>query len=148
MSTLDSVKMKVQRILTDGLGKVEVDRDGDYIVRYESAVTFVSVYLQQEDDPDSDVVIRCYSLMVVEVPVTPAVFKWVATEGQDFAFGGSYMVMRDDEKECFIGFRYTIVGNDLDPHELVSAVIRVTTTANRLDDELKAKFGGRLFSES
>jgi hypothetical protein len=38
MSMIDEIRKKVQRILTDELGRVEIDRDGDYVLHHESAV--------------------------------------------------------------------------------------------------------------
>jgi hypothetical protein len=146
MSTIDTVKGKIQRILADQMGSVKIDRDGDFIVTHESAVTFVSVYPVNEDE-DADIVIRCYSPMVKDVPLTPELTKWIAVEGQQFAFGGCYINPDDDGKNCWVYFRYSIVGNDLDPNELISAVYRTVFTANDLDDMLKEKFGGKLFNE-
>lgn len=147
MSMVDTVKGKVQRILADELGSVEIDRDGDFIVKHESAVVFVSVF-PFNDKEDADIVIRCMSPMVKDAPLTPALTKWVSIEGQQFFFGGCYIIPSEDESTGWIYFRYTLVGNDLDPNELLGAVYRAAFTSNDLDDMLKEKFGGKLFTES
>jgi len=146
MNMTDTVKAKVQRILADELGSVEIDRDGDFIVKHESAVTFVSVFAFN-DNEDSDIVVRCVAPMVTAVPLTPEVFRWVAVEGQRFTFGSCYVVPEENPANGWIYFRYSIVGNDLDSNELLSAVYRTAFTANEYDDKLKELFGGKLFSD-
>lgn len=146
MSLVDTVKGKVQRMLAEELGSVKIDRDGDFIITHESAVVFVSVFAFN-DDEDSDIVIRCTSPMIKDAPLTSELTKWVAIEGQRFSFGGCNLNPNEDGTTAWIYFRYSIVGNDLDQNELLSAVYRTVFTSNNLDDELKAKFGGELFTE-
>jgi hypothetical protein len=86
MSMIEEVRKKVQRILTDDLGRVEIDRDGDFVLHHESAVVFVSLR-EMSDKPDANIVINAFCPMVINVPLTPEVYKWVATEGQHYFFG-------------------------------------------------------------
>jgi hypothetical protein len=148
MNMTDTVKGKVQRILADELGSVEIDRDGDFIVKHESTMVFVSVFAFNDDDEDSDIVVRCLAPMVTGVPLTPEVFKWVAVDGQRFHFGSCFITPEEDPANGWIYFKYAIVGNDLDSNELLSAVYRTAFTANDFDDKLKEQFGGKLFTES
>lgn len=144
MSRTDEVKNKVQRILADDLGSVKIDKDGDFVVVHESAVTFVQVYSRNESDPEADIVINAFCPLIINVPLTPALYEWVATEGQEFYFG-SCRVIPDDEKTGRVLYRYSIVGNDLDPNELFTLVYTVAMTSNHLDNDLQKKFGGELF---
>jgi hypothetical protein len=148
MSMIDEIRKKVQRILTDELGRVEIDRDGDYVLHHESAVVFVSLQ-ERGEEANVDVIIRAFCPLVVNVPITTEVFKWVATEGQSFFFG-SCVLFLEDENEKFgrINFGYSIVGNDLDPNELQNLIYSVMFTGNTLAEVLKGKFGGLLFSET
>jgi len=148
MSIIEDVRKKVQRILTDMIGRVEIDRDGDYVLHHESAVVFVSLR-EMSDKPDTNIVINAYCPMVINVPLTPEVYKWVATEGQHYFFGRCQIFENDDNKKLGrILFGYSIVGNDLDPNELENLIFLTMSTGNQLDDMLKDKFGGKLFSES
>jgi hypothetical protein len=147
MSMIEEVRKKVQRILTDDLGRVEIDRDGDFVLHHESAVVFVSLR-EMSDKPDANIVINAFCPMVINVPLTPEVYKWVATEGQHYFFGHCQIFENDDnEKLGRILFGYSIVGNDLDPNELQNLIFLTMSTGNKLDDMLKDKFGGKLFSE-
>ena len=148
MSMIEDVRKKVQRILTDDLGRVEIDRDGDFVLHHESAVVFVSLRVMN-DNPDANVVISAFCPLVINVPLTPDVYKWIATEGQQFFFGHCQLFVNDDnEKLGRIHFGYSIVGNDLDPNELQNLVYVAMITGNQLDDMLKDKFGGQLFSNT
>lgn len=146
MTMTDSVKGKVQRILADALGSVEINREGAFVVRHESTVTFVEVFPINETE-DADIVVRVVCPMVTAVNMTADVMRWVAIEGQQFHFGSCYVNPDTDSSTGWIYFRYSIVGNDLDPNELIGALYRTVNTANDLDDILKDKFGGKLFSE-
>jgi hypothetical protein len=85
--------------------------------------------------------------MVIGVPLTQDVYKWVATEGQNFHFGSCYVTIEENPANGWISFGYSIVGNDLDQNELLSAVYRTVFTANDLDNTLLQKFGGKLFTD-
>lgn len=142
MTAVDQTRNKVQRILTSKLGRVEVDRDGDFVVRHESAVAFVSV---REGFGDGTLVdVRCP--MVKGVKITNELCRWVATEGQDFKIGGTYLMEEsDNDKQCWIFFHYSLTADDLDESELMNAVFAIVFTAQELDNELQDKFGGELF---
>ena len=148
MSMIEDVRKKVQRILTDELGRVEIDRDGDYVLHHESAVVFVALR-EFDDSPDANIVINAFCPLVVNVPLTPDVYRWVATEGQQFFFGHCQLFENDDnDKLGRILFGYSIVGNDLDPNELINLVFVAMVTGNQLDDMLKDKFGGTLYRDA
>lgn len=148
MTMIEDVRKKVQRILTDEFSRIEIDRDGDYVLHHESAVVFVTL-LSKGDKEDSNIVVRAFCPLVVDVPLTPDVYKWVATEGQHFYFGHCQLFENDDNpKLCRILFGYSIVGNDLDPNELINLVFVAMVTGNQLDNMLKDKFGGQLFSDT
>lgn len=144
MSAVDRVKKKTQQILTDILGSVRIDKDGDFVVTHESAAVFVTV---TEGFGDDGTIIGVECPMVVDVKVTSDLYKWIATEGQSYILGSCRLMSGDDFKTAMIAFRYNIIGDDVDESELKAAVFAVTLSANKLDDELKKKFGGRLFTE-
>jgi hypothetical protein len=145
MSRTDEVRNKVQRILAEDLGSVKVDKDGDFVVVHESAVTFVQVYSRNESDPEADIVINAFCPLIIDVPLTSALYEWVATEGQEFYFGSCRVVKDDNGKTGRVLYKYSIVGNDLDPNELFTLVYTVAMTANQLDNDLQKQFGGNLF---
>ena len=141
MPTVDDVKAKVQRILQANLNRVEIDRDGDFMVRHESAVVFVRVL---EGFGEDGVIVRVNCPLVVDVPVTPELTLWVATEGQDYIIGSTQLVIREDGTG-WLFFAQNIIADDLDESELMGTIFGVTFTSNDLDNELRDRFGGQLF---
>jgi hypothetical protein len=141
MSAVSETKSKVQRMLVDLYGSVEIDRDEDFVVRKGSAVTFVRV---REGFGDGTLVdVKCPILF--DAPLTPELFKWVATEGQEFKLGGVWVNPNEDGKTGWVYFRYAITGDDLDESELQNAVGVVVSGGDRLDNELQERFGGEIF---
>ena len=144
MSVVDQVRTKVQRILTDNFGKVEIDRDNDFVVRKDSAVTFIRI---REGFGDDGAIIEVKCPLLMEVTLTKELFQWVATEGQRYKLGSVYVNPDDNGKTGWVYFRYAIIGQDLDESELMTAVGVVLVTSDELDNELQEKFGGELFGE-
>jgi hypothetical protein len=141
MGAIDDVRNKVQRILTQH-GRVELDRDGDFVLRQGSAVTFVSVRKGFGED-GTIVSFRCP--LVNKVKLTPEVYKWVATEGQHYKLGGCQVVpSREHQDSGSIWFSYAIVGDDLDESELMAGTRATILTSNDLDNQLRDMFGGEL----
>jgi len=141
--SIDQVKAKVQRILTETFGSVSVDQDGDFFTRFDSAV----VYIRPFEKSDEVTLVRTWSIMLRDVPLTPEVYRWVATEGQAFFFGRAQLFEEEGGKGS-IHFSHNLLGDFLDPEELQWAVIALGNSANELDDQLQSRFGGRKFLDS
>lgn len=132
------LKDKIQRILTDKLGSVKIDRDGDIVLENDSAIGFVSV---RELGPDTTVV-KVASPVLRDVELTPALYEWVATEGQNRLFA-HYRVVFPKNGAAMLMLEHDLLGDSLDPDELLFAVFSVMTGANDSDEELQSRFGGR-----
>lgn len=137
---LDALNLKVQRILTDRFGTVQIDGDGDYTLRYESARVFVGC-----SEWGENTVVRVFAPVLFGVPPTPELYEYVATEGGNYILGG--LCARPGDGGVTLEFRYTVLGDFLDAEELAQAVMAVIFTANGLDDKLKPRFGGSRFHE-
>jgi hypothetical protein len=135
--TIDAVRSKVQRILTDMLGSVTVGADGIIILHNGSTAGIVDVV----DWGDGDTIVKITSPMLSNVRLTPEVYEWVATEGQNKWFAHA-RVARESETHGRILWEYDLLGNSLDPDELKHAVSAVMVGADEQDDELQKRFGG------
>lgn len=144
MSAIDAVRTKIQRILTDNFGRVEIDRDNDFVVRKSSAVAFVRV---REGFGEDGVIIDVRCPLLTNLKLSNDLYKYVATEGQWFKLGGMYVNPDDNGKTGWLFFKYSITGDDLDESELMNAVGSVVVTSDQLDNELQERFGGELFGE-
>lgn len=143
MSLAEQVTVKVQRMLANRFGSVRVDKDGDFVVTWESAVVFVRA--REWGNDQAVVSIRCP--LVMDVPMTEALCRWVAVEGQHFVLGRTRLNPSQDGNTAWIYFENTILADDLDESELMESLDAVVITSNKLDNELQTKFGGTLFGD-
>ena len=117
--------------------------DGDFVVEFNSATAFVRVF----ELSSGVVLVRVFSVVLRKVPLTAALYRWVATEGQDYFFGHIQVQENDDAFGALI-FEHHLLGDYLDLDELAFALNCIGLHADELDDELKQRFGGKRFDES
>ena len=142
MADISSVTAKVQSILVNNFNNVTLAKTGGFSLRNESARGFIEV--QPFDDDSAKIVV--YSPFLFKVVPSPELFEWVALNGGGYHFGYITAVEIDDGS-ITLAFKYSLLGNYLDEAELVNAILAVMTSANKIDDELKAKFGGEMYHE-
>jgi hypothetical protein len=139
---LATVRGKVQQFLTQNFGNVNIDRDGDFSLRHGSARVFVRTLTREEVD---------FTWISLDIPLlsgvkeTPEVFEYIALHADDYMFGHLNAVRTDDGLRIFVS--HALLGDYLDEQELLKAVGAMLGTAEDLDDELKAQFGGTRFHE-
>lgn len=136
----DEVLLKIQRMLTDEGLFVRLIENG-VVVPYETTAVFIRVLAQE-----SRTLIRFTAPIVLEAPDSPELTRWVATSGQSYFFGAANLEIRDDGKVNVI-LDHTLLGDFLDREELHAVIGAMANTANDLDEEVKAKFGGRRLVE-
>lgn len=133
------VKDRVQRLLSDLVGPIEIDRDGDFTFTFESTRVWVAIY----DWPEQEqVIVRVQGIPLWEVPGSPALFERVATDALDMRFGALSLFKREDGTYN-LNFCHSLLGGTLDPDELKHALLAVAFTADRVDDEYQKEFGGK-----
>lgn len=134
-------KDKVQRLLTDLLNNVQIDKEGRFNFRHGSTQVFVRVREWQEGT-----VVDVFAPTNFDIPATPELFRYVATNADAYVFGR--LGATEHDKGVNIAFSHTLLGDTLDPDELKLAVFAVAGTAEKIDDEIRAKFGGSIFHDS
>lgn len=148
MATTQHVKDKLMRILPIHYA-IRMDNDGDIYIERDSTLCWVMVreWGQQNPDRDDNVLIKVEAPVLWDVKRSPEVYQWVATEGQYYSFGRAicYKGKADDLTNLY--FSCTILGDNVDEAEIISVINAVLDSANKLDDELLPKFGGRLTRE-
>jgi hypothetical protein len=98
--------------------------------------TFANVNVYPWGETDATVNVRAWVVMGAEM--TPELMHYLLRQNDDFRFGGFGL-----DKENDIFFEHTIVGSTLDKEELKASVLAVVGTADRYDDEIQRKWGGR-----
>ena len=151
MADLDTTMMKVQRILTGPMG-LRISLQGSTIsVTFNNSSTRVNLGFTdwgQNKAGDPSTLIGVSAPLLWEVEPTPALFEWVAREGGKFFFG--HVTAYDDTSapgKVFLLMSHTLLGDYLDEEELHWALYTLLQTADKLDDELKEKFGGKRLAD-
>jgi len=155
MEEIEVVRAKVERYAKEIFQNISIAPDGDLQFRFESTkieirVRHLKTWQNEEDRAYHirhglpTVRVDIWAFVLIDVPRSPGLFKWVATEGQNWNFGGAKVKLNDDGLAHLI-FSYAISGSTLDPGELKNAALMVARTANNLDEDLQKRFGGKRF---
>ena len=143
MAAEDEVRERVQHYLTKHF-RVGLERGGGFSIDHESTRGFISVR-----GKDDRVIVTVEAVVAFNVPESPQLLEHVAKESDSYLFG--HLAIREDRDEpgrYLAVFTHALLGNYLDEDELINAVIAVVGTANQIDDELVAQFGGETFHGS
>jgi hypothetical protein len=156
MSNLLVVKDKVSRFARELFNIVQLDDDGDLVIPYESTKVWIQ-FVEREVAPEreawwnenqlSRTVVQIWAPIIIDVKPSNELYKWVATEGATYFYGHGKVVNFGDTGNVQVLFEVCLPGDTIDPGELKQALIAVATTADDLDDELKAKFGGKRYED-
>jgi hypothetical protein len=135
----EDLRDHVGHLLRTILGGYEVDAFGNFTFTHEDARVFVTV----GGSPIGPTV-GVFSVTNLEVELTPPLASFLLATNHTLGFGAfSY-----DPPNRAVWLRHTLLGTTLDGPELQSAVAAVATTAARLDDHIRDRFGGRTFQEA
>jgi hypothetical protein len=147
MATVEATTQKVQRILVDGFNDVRLRKDG-FLLEVGSTAAFVEVQAWTPDDEGNPrSLVYIWAPLGRDVKPSEELYHWAAVEGQQMRFG-TVTVIDDKEKgTCFIQFDHTILGDYMDPAELITAVAAVMYTADDLDEIVHTRFGGNRYTD-
>ena len=87
---------------------------------------------------DNDATVRTWSWVITGAENTPELLLHLLHENANLRFGGFGVDEAGD-----VLFQHTILGQTCDKEELRATIMAVISTADRVDDELVAKFGGQ-----
>lgn len=130
---------KVQRMLTEMLGSVEVDRDGDFTLRHGSTRIFIVV---DDFGPEGQTSVEVFAYLLLNVPPSDDLFRYVATENR-YKIGKLWLTPEKDDGTYRLRFEHTLYGRTLDPEELQATLFIISKFGDDLDTELMGRFGGR-----
>jgi len=140
--TIQELRGTLESYLNEHFGHYNVDPEGDFVVEYESARVYICP--RTWSDNGDHTVVQLFSVTNVEVPITKELTDFLSTENLSLLFG--HFALHDKEREVWFG--HTLLGDFLDPEELVTALSAVARAANKYDDLIKERFGGRLYTEA
>lgn len=140
MPTLLELRDQVQRILSEGVGSLEVGPEGVLTFRHQSTRVFVNCREQDLDEGRTRSLVFITAPILIGVPPTPDLFEYVATNADNWMFG--HLSAHPSDSAIDILMTHTLLGDYLDAEELRTAAFGIALTANDLDDELQQRFGG------
>jgi hypothetical protein len=79
--------------------------------------------------------------------VSNELLQWVSTASNDLALGHVTLEFQADRTLATLEVRHTLLGDHLQLEEIRLALALVATEADRLDDFVVEKFGGKRFSD-
>lgn len=140
--SIEELRGKLESHLSENFGQFTVDGEGDFVVEYESARVYICP--RTWSDNGDHTVVQLFSVTNVDVPVTRELTDFLSTENLSLLFGHFAL----NEKDRSVWFGHTLLGDYLDAEEIVTALSAVARAANKYDDLIKDRFGGRLFTEA
>ena len=139
MSIVDDVRERVHRQLCDWRGSV-TEEDTHFVIDEGTSRTIVSV----QPWGDAHAAVSVHAVTNWGLEPSPELYRYVATQGgTPLVFGALQAVERDDGK-CNVALWYALLGDTVDPDELVNAVGTIVAAANDVGQEIKARMGGDL----
>jgi hypothetical protein len=110
--------------------------EGGFQVPNESTAVNIRILPQE-----SRTLIQLFVPLLRELPASPELFEYIATEGQDYFFGTMHYV----REASLLVFEHTLLGDYLDADELHETLDALAITGNDLDEDLQKRFGGKRF---
>lgn len=147
MATVEQVSQKVQRLLAAAFTDVRLTSTG-FAVPHGSSQVLVDVRDWGKDAKgEPQTLVYLWAPLAREVKLTPELYKWAATDGQDKYFGSAHVYPYENGEQGNVTFEHTLLGDFLDPMELETAVAMLFVSADALDDIVHDTFGGKRFTD-
>lgn len=134
------LRRKIEETLERLYEDYVADDRGMYVVGLDTARVFVApTWLDEETT-----VIRLFAITNLDVPVTPDLMSYLLAKNLEFVIGAFAL----DEQRGAVWFTHNLLGEFTAPEELEATLAAVSETAAEYDNEIKATFGGRLYTEA
>jgi len=100
------------------------------------------VYIRAFPVGASSAGVEVFSYVVADVTVTEGLMRHLLTYNLRLTFGGLALSIGEGGRGSVL-LRHAILGDKMDREELYASVSAIASTADELDDQLVAAFGGR-----
>jgi len=135
MSLLEDVRSNVTKWLTEEYG--EPISSGNALA-YPCGSTIVAILPMELND---NVLVAVQANVAKDVPLTGELAQHILLD-HDYMFGSLKLTADDSGKTCSVRLVNILVGDEIDKKEITSVVAMIAGTADSIDDELVARFGG------
>lgn len=147
MATVEATSQKVQRILAAEFTSVRLVKSGFALEHGSTAVFIEPLEWAPDKEGNPRSLVRVWSPLGREVRASPELYHWAATEGQQLLFG-SVSVIDVEGGGANVIYDETLLGDYLDPAELLTTVYAVIFTADDLDEVVATRFGGKRYTDA
>jgi len=144
MAELKTIQDKVQRMLAKNF-PVELLPDGGWMIRHGSTGVMVDCY-ETGNEGHRFIVVDLRATVLRDVPITPDLTLEIATSA--FRFGSLWLIPEEGGSTGRLWLHTSLLGDFIDEEEVICAVQSVVLTADDMDDEWMARFGGSLQSDA
>jgi len=137
MASVDRVRPYIEQLLREfcETDHLVVDGDGDVPIRKGSTMYWVSLF-----EIEGEAQVRVWSFMARDVPESDGLYRHLNEMNRTIRYGRVYY---DDEGDVIVSSE--LLAGDLDPRELQNACECIGTISDAYDNDLVARFGGRVF---
>lgn len=145
MSNMAKVREKVQNILTSKLGQIQLGREGEFRIEYESTMASVSV-----NEMGDWILVNITSPIAFNSAHNSEVYEWCNFVNMTLEFGTVIHSFNpeSDAKQNMTIVKHVLLGNTLDPDELIHALVSVISAANTFDEVFVERFGGTRYLDA
>ena len=146
-AAVDAVRARIQTLL---LRETEIGLDQRGRITVDRGSTRVYINFAAQEEPRV-VFVTLTAPVAFFVPVTPALFERIARDSDRWYFGHLCMSVYEEGEHKGTAYVYlsdTLVGDFLDPQEITIPVFALVNTANALDEDFVAEFGGVKYADT
>jgi hypothetical protein len=138
--TQKGIYEKVGQYVKELFGEFAITRTDfpAYFVRMGSATVNAAVLAWGTDDA----IVNVRSWVVTGAEKNPAMYEYLLRENEGMRFGAFCINDKGD-----IIFEHTIVGSQCSKEELRASIMAVISTADKYDDEIMSRWGGKRASD-
>lgn len=136
---LVTLRSTVEKYLTESFGGYLKDQNNNYILQAGSA----RIMVVPLDWLEGQTLVKIVALVNRDAARGDDLAKYLIEENLKLIFGKFSL----EPVSRMVFFEHTLLGDFLNRKELEIAVQAIASTADRYDDEIQTKFGGKKFGE-
>jgi hypothetical protein len=146
MESIDAARTTVLKMLTEGMKlPVQIRDDGSLAVMVKDYSTAAFLHFREQEfggTAPTQSFVSIAAPLLRNVPESAELYRWIAFEGTGFRLP-SVQAFPEKGGTLFLICRHTLLVDYLTLEEFDTAFWAVLAGANQLDEQLKARFGGK-----
>lgn len=134
--TVEDLRSRIEGYLREKKVGFEIRPDGSYKVRHGST----AVLIIPRPWAEKHLLVQLVSAVALNITqITPELTRFLAEENHNLLFGKFSL----DPKNNAVWYEHSLLGDNLDPEELFSAIVTIVSTADQYDEKITGMAGGQ-----